>query len=781
MCIFGNVVFSQKKTQVTSQQRGENAIQYAFSEMENSLKRGDYEKAYDIASRLFNSLNVFEKKQKANEIFKQSKKFINLRFEAYSALRNSNYKLALEKYDNILKENPTDIITKNDRVNLIAIIKQPKVNILEKVLEEAKVLFNEAINNTTNLNIQERERNILKARKIWSVVAQTSPNYQKDIVSKGISAADEILESINSIKIAIKNNNSKKAIQIKIALGEKFPELRPVLNVIIEDSKKNREKYFTWKKEAEKAFCDLNYSLVLKNIGRITKLEGYAKDSYTRQNGRKFDVQVIQKAKTEIASMNESNNVLILAYYEKIMSKNPCDKIEYFEYVSRKLESAAASSGRNCNLVVKYGLKLLTIDEKKAILNGVKARIDICNDDLLCEEKCKTIYLKEFQNAKRLRNSGNLAEAESLLKEFIIKNTESIKNCKCDSIINQTENLLTEIGNEKKSQGCISIAKLTLENVKANDQNNELENSLDLLNRIDTLCLFKYPEILVQIKIERKKIMHGIKENLFITLKDSALTQESQNFHKDLFSLLGKAKEIAPDSNRLMEINDLIKAKCCTYKLLESEEKGSLCIECLNNCCTSNPPPQIEKDSSQIKKSLILIGPNFSSGNVNFYKNPLNTINTFKGNLGFSLGLVRQRLNFTKVFDIRYGLKINYSNFSLFSSRILGVDVPLDFKWHRKKSYHSNERYYLVSGTQIGKNLALNKSLSTDYASFLNSYNIGLLVGAGVELNSVKEGFYLELGLVNKRNIFPKYSNLNLIDSESKLTSVNINFGFRFW
>jgi hypothetical protein len=799
------VVFSQKKTQITPQQRRENAIQYAFSEMENSLKRGDYEKAYDISTRLSYSLNSYEKKQRANENNKQAKKLLNLRYEAYNAIRDKNYKLAQLRYEAILRENPTDNITKNDKANLISIINQPKDNILDKVLAGADKLFDDATNSNNKNSIAEIENKLLKARKIWSVIALTSPNYQKDIITKNISATDEILKSNNSIRTAIKNGNLNKAIQLAKGLEAKYDEVAGLPSEMIREAKDNQSKYIGWRKEAENAFYKLDYSTVLKRISKIKQLPGYEKDNYVKFNGRKFDVENILKAKQDIEKVKNDlgKTNMVLAFYENIFKINPFDKNDYFTFVKEKFNIVYASNSflNSCENLIKYGMLLIRIDEQKAVSDGVKAKIDDCDKQIACIDKCRNIYQVAYNVANQLKNQGRLSEAERRLNEEIVSKESSIIDCKCDSILVKSRILLADINNQKRWNSCLDKANTNLKVALDNQSRNLFEEALKSINDIDTTCLVGMLDLLTQVKTQRKKIEFDRKEHLYIALRDSALIQESQKFYKDLFVLLGKAKEFHPDTIRLEEINNIIANKCCTYKGLESREKEELCSLCGENCCPSPPPlPSMLKDASQIKTFEIVVGGNFTNGYIQLNVDQNKGKSPFKNTIiGGNFGIRRIENNYTKMLDYRVGINCSYNTISLNTLlptnlgsvlirgdfNVLGLDIPIDLKWHGRKNYHDEPRYYMVTGVHFGKNNVLKtdsqSSFQDDIKSQLNSYYTGYKAGIGLDYNSKKWSFDLELNYQMKGNVYEYKQFSSPFNSNAIFHTFNLSLGFRVW
>ncbi len=805
LCICGTVVYSQKKVQSISSKRAENAIEVAFTEMQNSLKRGDYEKANEISKRLEYSLNSYEKKQRTSECIVKSKKLLDLRFEAYAALRDKKYKLAQEKYDNILRENPTDNITKNDKNNLISIINQPKDNVLEKALLDADKIFDDAINTRDKNGIIETERKLSEARKIWTVIKQTSPNYQSDIISKNILATNEILKGSNNIKVAIATGNLNKAIQLAKGLEGKYPEIGRLSAEMIKEAKENKQKYFVWKKESEDAFCNLNYQLVLKKIKAIRQLSGYEKDPYVKFNGRKFDVEYILKAKSDIEEIkNDGGRTdIILAYYENIYKKNGCDKSEYFSFVKERLISTSSFINSNsCDRVLKYGMLLLSINEQKAVLDGVKTKIDNCNKQITCIDKCRNFYQIAYTVANQQKKEGRLIEAEKRLNDDVISKESEIIDCKCDTILVKSRALLSDISNEKKWNLCIDKAKEIIKIAFDNREKKLFEEALININAIDTVCLKGTPNLLTQIRDQRKEIEFERKEFLYIALRDSALTQESQGFYKDLFVLFGKAKAAFPDSARLDEINKIITTKCCIYKGLESKSKDDVCSFCGENCCPSIVQaqlPLLPKDSSQIKKIEIVIGGNFTNGFLQIGDVSQQGRYPFNSFIGANLGVRYTKNNFTKIIENRIGINSTYSTIAINSVLqtnlgggsiqgnigILSLEVPLDLKWHRRKTYHDEPRYFVVTGVHFGKNTLIKTNLKSNFQETiiqrLNSFYAGYKIGVGAELSTKKTGFSLELDYRMKGNFYENKLLTSPINSTANFNTINLTIGFRVW
>ena len=196
--------FSQR-IPVTRQTDSKSEFEIAFAAIESSFKKGDYERAYDISNRLLNTLNSSGKKDRLSQINRESKKLQELRYEAYVAAKNQNYKLALQKYDYILRENPTDLITKKNKENLLLLVNQPKNNLIDSILMKANRLFEEALANSTDL--LEKEKKVKIAKEMWTRVIQTAPNFQKGLIVNNIYLADKMLKTIEGQRIAMQKVN----------------------------------------------------------------------------------------------------------------------------------------------------------------------------------------------------------------------------------------------------------------------------------------------------------------------------------------------------------------------------------------------------------------------------------------------------------------------------------------------------------------------------------------------------------------------------------------------
>jgi hypothetical protein len=116
---------------------------------------------------------------------------------------------------------------------------------------------------------------------------------------------------------------------------------------------------------------------------------------------------------------------------------------------------------------------------------------------------------------------------------------------------------------------------------------------------------------------------------------------------------------------------------------------------------------------------------------------------------------------------------------------VLGLDVPLDLKWHRRKSYHDEPRYFLITGVHFGKNNVLKtdsqSNFQDDIKSRINSFYTGYKAGLGIDYNTKKWGLSLELDYRLKANIYGSKQFLSPFSSNANLHTINLSLGFRAW
>ncbi len=793
-CLFSIQVFSQKKVLQTKP----NPLELALVSLERAYSSGDYERAFQLAVRLNIALNSYQNKQRVLLIKENSRELLKIRYEAYRAIREGKSKLASEKYTQILARNPNDTKAREDREKLSFITEFKRDNVLDKALSNTQKIFLDGINASSIVSQEERIEKILRAKKNWVAIAKTTSAYKSEEIQKNILAANEIVDAANMIQQYAKNGQVQKANKALIDLELKYPEAKGFLGGIVKSSAENRKNYFTWKHEAEKAFCEQNYVLVLKKIKDIKTLDGYAKDSYVRFNGRKLDVETILNAKSDIEKLKYDlgKTDMILANYEIIMRKNPCDKDEYYEFVKTNFlkNYGFMATYNTCDNMIKYGMLLIKINEKKAEIEGVQEKINTCDTKVQCLEKCRNLYLPSYHKALALKNRGQLKESKNILLSGVLSSESKLIECHCDSIVTLSKSLIIEVEKGEKQLACIENAQSVLAQTQMYKDENLLEKGLLMINSVDTVCLSTFPKILANVRQERKYMELMLKEKIYTSLRDSALRQENHGYFKDLFALLLKAKENAPDDARLAGINGLIMDKCCLYKNISSTEKSDLCSICNEgNCCPESTVNTVNLDSSKINTIDIRFGGLLQNGNLNIS----NTNNGERSKLayppafGVLLGAKIQRLNFTKIYDWSIGLDISYTKIAIskFSNGLgyisgeyspMLVLLPMEMKWHARKTYHEIGRIFVSTGLLLAKNILFKyrSNTSFDLTPELTALNAGYRLGVGYEIHKKKSGMTLE---VNYNGLFSIYKNGEIANrtNYNNFSYISLGLGIR--
>ncbi len=793
-CIYSVNVFSQKKPIPNKQ----NPLELALISLERAYSSGDYERAAVLATRLNITMNSYQNKQRVLAINESSKELLKIKYEAYRAIRNGQTKLAIEKYNQILARNPNDIKSREDREKIANILAYKRDNVLEKTLSITQKIFLEAMKTPANLSPEERIDMLLRAKRNWIAIAKTTSNYRSEEIQKNILATNEIIDAANAIRLYAKNGQLQKANKSIIDLELKYPEAKGFLSGVVKSSAENRKNYFTWRQEAEKAYCEQNYALVLKRIKDIKEMDGYEKDSYVKINGRKLDVETILNAKADIEKLRNDlgKTDMIIANYEVIMGKNPCDKEEYYSFVKSNFNKnySFSSSYNTCNNIIKYGMLLIKINEKSAEIDGVQEKINNCDVNVQCLEKCRNIYLPSYNKALALKNRGQLKEAKNILISGVLSNESKLVECKCDSVLTMSKTLMSEVEKSEKQINCIENAQSILVQTQILKNENLLEKGALLINSVDTVCLSSFPKILANVRQEQKIINLMLKEKLFTTLRDSALRQENHGYFKDLFALLLRAKENAPDESRLNTINELIINKCCYYKNFSSTEKAELCNSLCSdgNCCPESSSSVLAGlDSSSIKAIDLHFGGLLQNGNLNILKNENRYKLKYPAAFGISVGMKLQQLNFTKIYDWAVGLEAAYTKIAIskFENGLgyisgeyspLNILVPIEIKWHARKTYHEIGRMYLTTGALFSKNILFKyqSNLDFDLKPEMTAYNAGYRLGLGYEIHKKKSGVVLEL---NYNGLFSIYKNGEIANRTNlnNFSSVTLGIGVR--
>jgi hypothetical protein len=807
LCNCGIVSFSQKKqpTPQTPQQRKESSIEIAFNVMGNYLKRGDYEKAYTMSSRLASTSSSSENKQRINVINKQAKKLLNLKYEAYTALRGRNYKLALQKYDAILRENATDTVTKKDKEGLVRMMNQPKESQLEKILSQADKSFDAAKDKKNSF--AKREYELRKARQIWSVIQQTR-NYQDEFITKNIAAADEIISNIESSKIAIKNGNIDKAKKITEQTAVKYPEidipsleppkLKPKPNPVSKSAtaltvKNKTETNFDLGRKALNR-CDYDSALV------------YFKKDYKIQPGlknKKFldNIGFLIKYTNDLEIYKKNSNFSfndVLAIYEKIKKINAdleltepnssCKKInkEIVSYTVSVTPKIATSF--SCEKIYSIKAVLDSYEVSTAEKEKLQGLITTCET---LTNVCKTsnkIIADRIKEAIRLHKEG-FEDASNSSLNVILSEIEKIKtDCKdFDGLpfiiqINEYKQKNDKLITLKE---CQDKQKIKFQNAGNLANNQDYEKALATYNSIDTTCINNtFKESLAREQTKNRIIYN---EKMLKTNEDSAYIYKNKKpveFEKEAKFLI-KAYSFAANRQDSVRIENKYKLNKCV------QENGGKCPEKE----VKNIAGMVTcKDTTQKQTKIqILFGINTGTPKTAIFIPTIlieSTRQSGKYSESAFIGLGINRQSFIKKID--YSADIFYTipyNISFLSStnRLSEIsfhsfDSDFKLKFHKIKVCPTMGRSYVFLGVNSGYK-KIHKSGSDLLASdtylrdnYTNAIHLGYLAGLGYEFPKDKLSF--EIGY-KRQSLF--YANKNVYSpfkAPFSLGLLSIKLGF---
>lgn len=741
--------FSQR-VPVTRQTESRSGFENAFIATESSFKKGDYERAFDVSYRLLNTLSSSEKKDRLSRINRESKKLQELRYDAYVAAKNQNYKLALQKYDFILRENPTDLITKKNKENLLLLINQPKSNLIDSILMKANRLFEEALSNSTDLI--EKEKKIKIAKEIWTRVIQTAPNFQKELIVNNIYLADKILKTIEGQRIALQKQditNNKEAEIIKRKEEEQkrldnFQKLFESLYARGIDalSKCDYKQSLTYFERAHKMkpsaiktkkyYYDLQAMVVY--MGR---LESYKRTPNTSFNEILLTYEKIKKLNTdfELTQLNSSCKTVnqeIVTYINTNLpntaDKYSCDRIFYYKSILDAYETTSSEDEKIKNLISTCeDLANICKVSNKLIADRIKEAIRLHNEGFIdASVSSFNMTLIEIKKIKDDCKDFNPSPFYAQIDEYVQKNTLLIAKRDC----------------ENKQQ-------IKFENAGNLSDKQDFVRSLVTYNSIDTTCLNKT----FKLSLANRKVK--IRAQLFISYEDSASRSKSLGYFKDEAQYLLRAYGFASNEVDSARIENKFQLNKCV------QENGGKCPEKDAKNIASSVACN---DTISVQNKInVLFGFNSGSSKSDIL-NAMIDINNVRQigeyNLSPILGVGFNRQSFRKKIDYsvdvfytlpsKMSFKTPTSNFSTTSATFQSIDTDLKVKFHKIKACPTMGRAFFYLGGNIGyKNLTKSTGdfTSSNYLEnkYMDSFHAGFLGGLGYEFP--RDRLLLEIGL----------------------------------
>lgn len=741
--------FSQR-IPVTRQTDSKSEFEIAFAAIESSFKKGDYERAYDISNRLLYTLNSSGKKDRLSQINRESKKLQELRYEAYVAAKNQNYKLAFQKYDYILRENPTDLITKKNKENLLLLVNQPKNNLIDSILMKANRLFEEALANSTDL--LEKEKKVKIAKEMWTRVIQTAPNFQKGLIVNNIYLADKMLKTIEGQRIAMQ--------KLEIT--------------------KNKEAELIKKKQEEQkkldAFQQLFESLYAKGIHALSNCDYQTSLSYfekahkmkpgaTKTKKYYYDLQalIVYMKRLEIYknTPNSSYNE-ILVTYEKIKKLNAdfeltqlnssCKLVdkEVISYINTNLPNAADKY--SCDRIYFFKSILDAYETSNIEKEKILALISTCEELANVCKIANKLIADRVKEAIRLHNQGFVDASASSFKSILdeIKKIQSECNEFDSSIFMSQINEYVDKNSKLIAQKeCEEKQQIKFELAGNLSDRQEYVKALETYGSIDTTCLNKA----FKTSLTSRKAM--AKSQLFSYYEESALRSKGLGYYKDEAQFLQKAYGLSANKIDSTRIENKYKLNKCV------QENGGKCpdqdAKDIANSVACNDTTQRQT------KITLLFGFNSRSTELDFLRPEIEmsrgqqigeySLTPFLG-IGVNRQSFRKKIDYSA--DLLYTLpnRISFrtptSTFNTVSASFQSIDMDLKVKYHKIKPCPTMGRVFIFAGGNLGYKKLSKSSGDLDSITYLKenyseSFYVGYLGGIGYEFP--KDRLSIEVGL----------------------------------
>ena len=716
----------------------------------SAYKRGEYKEAKDYFDVCLLQFPKHPKRKLAREF---SQKALNLLEETEIVkihLSNGDKSSARKSIYQILRENPTDLISQNNLKKAeesIALptpstIIQPSVAEVKKPKE--KDALKESKDNKTDKTVKSTTGNPEKPKD----VAITPP---KIIIPDCKPQFDELVKLANQqygksqFKNSVKNYNQAKKLHCS-------PNTKWIDDAIF--------------------YCNRSIELLMY----IDQVE-----DYNDENSIKNVLIAYQKLTQKYAPHSQEIKKQYYAYCKRRFLRNPC--------------------GSNSKI---YSLRMESLDDKLYEFNKIKAILDNCVKEVKkdsvykksklidCSEQFRQLELmkEEIKEASLNIEGGNYSLAEKRL----IYVEKKIKSLGCKSVKDSIElpkkisTLLSVISIKNKQKKCIEKSRKYLFQSDSLFTNGRCKSSFDTLNKIEIGCLSKMDSVVFSTLYTRVRCC--INDTLFIQHMKS-----NQDKYLDSTRL---SYEIRERTDVCFYIREAVKFTCTKEDSLklENQYRDCRCKNFRENCPEKKNPTinikQISCSDTATKSRVKLEF--FVGGSLGTFlpTYPLAVLADDGYNVSFDLvkrlGLRVSLMSYKKILDVRIGInsesfyytvKDSKLTFPITTSAMSVISGNLDFKFHTLPSCPSKIRYYFAPGIVVSRygTDAPKIPFLEDYTNrtFNDKTYGGLSLTLGLEKtkSSGKTGYSIELFYKQLGTLYSKQNDAFLKPWDSSTAQMN--------
>jgi hypothetical protein len=717
------------------------------------IKWGNYEVAIRIiALNRNNSFLNTEDKEELQNLQVRAKSLLQMRWDALTYVRAQKYQAAQKKYEEILRINPTDQTTSANLKDLRDMANQPTDRLLDMPLNESKKYYDKGVGSGT-FTLSEREKFIQAAIRILEVNSGGRIGYRKLEAQARLDATKIFFAGYFEIQKNLVNNQPKIAKTKADELIKRFPEAEPMITQVFEKLKDNKQGRDELIAILRNQYNTINYEEAKKTIKSIRDIKGYENDKEAIDYLRKINqIDYARSTLYGFLQQPSGKSVEIQEEYDKIFILNPNDKNDYYNFVFERLVNAIRNDA-NCDQISSYGRTLLKIDDARAKKDAVEGKIKDCENRMTCREKCQKIYVPAYRTLYGMFQKAEFTGLLEKIQRDILDKRSEISTCtQCDTLIEAAEKLRGAVIIKEAKMACIDTAKVRFKIAKElreqatidAPRNGYAYQALNVIQSIDTSCCEDLVDLLLNIRTEVSRIEYTLTRDKAKWFEEDEELRSNKNFENEkiskYFELLGEAKKSALDLVDSREITRLFDERCCFYN---------------QSCCPKNNliEMNVRGDSTAFRK----LG--FTAGLGPMWGNITTDVQKYRLTSGRYLhfGVRYQKVNFLKHFDWGIGATIGLKGFKVENVvtkiksdyfTLNNVEVPMFFKYHTKRKYQSDARWYSILGIIPGKGWNSKGDSFSSYQNDITSITNGIYflgnVGIGIEVQSKKE---LSLGI----------------------------------
>jgi tetratricopeptide (TPR) repeat protein len=410
---------------------------------------------------------------------------------------------------------------------------------------------------------------------------------------------------------------------------------------------------------------------------------------------------------------------------EAIQSGSSCKNVglEYATFLKNQLPLNADKY--NCDKIISITNKIETLSDtvfkESVIQNLIKscvAKNNPCQNTIL-------VFNQKLYNVNAKYNTADYRQAQEAIQTLINEIEISKNDCKDIDFGSVSENAISlreRIDLGIKNFECNETQKKNFEIVNDLFDKNQIEKTIDLLDKLDTTCVDNFFKN--TIKRQRKLIEYSLNAQLLRTFEDSAKLSHSSKEYSQARTLYNAALQYSrtkSDSARIEK--GFWKADC-----LSKNKNPKRCME---------SPPQGKCDTMSFNSMRLNFGRIGGSSNHVLFRPTLfidgERIDAM-ASPQFFIGLTYLKTNYAKIID--HGVSLNYfsnqtidfnrqNQSSLFSFQSSSVAFGYEQKYHRRGFCLNKPRVYGKLGLLVNYNFVEYKNPinSSTYQFITSNYS----------------------------------------------------------